>query len=419
MKLPNFKLPKSRRLNRHRFKTILFGLVGLIIVISVAAVFFGRPKLTVTPSPSSAVVFVNDEPYQPKMALKPGQTFQIFVGAPGFISKTGRLTARWFQSITRKITLQPIPKPTPIASEVRSIFVNQKTDELIALGEAGRTFQTIQLLPNNNYQVTAISKNIVPALQEPPILSPDWQLAIFRQTDGSVGLFDFKLYDLTNQEFHDWGSAIGDVAWRSDGQRLIYVIAPPGGERTLIKTDRDRHNLERLFDLKPEGIVNPALQWSQDQSVVALVANGNLYFLDPQTKILTKVVVDGVSSANLSPTNRQVAYTQNGELMLLSYRPVDPFSKSELDQKNIGRVIIATPIRTRLTAEASQTAYSQDGNRLLAIAKNHVYEIFTKTGFSYQVTASEGGNVEAIAMSNDDHHLYVIIGGTLYDWYLQ
>lgn len=419
MKLPNFKLAKSRRLNLRRIKTAVFGLVGLIIAVVIATYFYGRPKLKITPSPQSAVVFVNDEPYQPNLALRPGQSYQILVGAPGFISKTGQLTARWFQSVARKITLQPIPKPTPIAYDVQSIFVNQKTGELVALGQAGRTFQQIQLLPENNYQVTAISKSIVPDLKEPPILSPDFQLAVFRRADDSVGLFDFKLYDLTNQEFHDWGSGIGDVVWRSDGQRLIYVLAPPGGERTLVKTDRDRSHLERLFDLKPEGIVAPSLQWSQDQSVVAMVAKGNLYFLDPQTKILTKVVAGGVTSANLSRSSNQVAYTQNGELMLLPYRLVNPFSKSDQDQKNIGRVIIDTPIRTRLSAEASQTAYTRDGQRLLAIAKNHVYEIFTRTAFSHQITVNEGGEVEAIAISNDGHHLYVIVGGTLYDWYIQ
>lgn len=395
---------------------IVVAMIGLAVI---AQVFFGWPVITVSVSPPTAAVFLNDRPLQPGQRLKPGLTYRVLIGAPGYISQKLTIKARRFQPIKRQVVLAPAPQPTIAATGVAKIYVSRWTELNILIDAAQKTFYRLKLLPTNQYEVTAVSGQVIPDLKEAPILSPDFLLAIFRKTDGTTGLFDFKSYDLTSQEYHDWGGDLGDVAWRVDGQRLVYVLAPPGGERSLVKIDRDRGNLERIFDLRPEGLRDPTLEWSSDQQVIAMVSQGQLYFLDPLTKVLTKVISEGVQSAKLSPTSRQVAYTHNGQLKLLSYQVVDRFSTNPEVQKNIGRIIIDQPIETGRSAQAADGVWSKDGQRFLAIADRHVWEIFALTGASRPVTSNEPGPISDLDLSNDGHHLYVVINNNLYDWYIQ
>ncbi len=265
------------------------GILGLGLIVFFA--FFYRATLTITAQPDSAAIIVDETQVsgQFRGMLTPGE-HTLRVTAPGFIPYESILSLGVGEERQLSIALRPLPQPTTLTDQqVQFVVLDQERASLLYLAPEERT--AFRLFPDDLDE--PVLDEITPAVLEniaDMIWSPERQLA-FLKVNGATKLYDFKRYDLVNQEIRDWPGGIGSVDWRPDGEKVAYAFAPDTGERTIIRANRDNSEAERIFNFAATDIVNPIIAWSPDAKYLSVLTD-KLYLLDVFSKSLTELVTD-------------------------------------------------------------------------------------------------------------------------------
>jgi hypothetical protein len=299
-KLPGFKLPsiktaKLPTIQRPIIKLasvpwrIIFTILGVIIVVGVAAffLFFWKATVTITSTPIDALIQIADQSATGlmKAVLQP-KTYHLSVKRQDFIPYEIDLKLNVHEKRNLEITLRDIPTPMQLSDKLVQ-FMTLDPDRTSLLF----------LAPNQKIVYRLILKDLVhPTLDnitpDPGsiegitdfIWSPNRQLAFIKLHD-ITKQYDFKRYDLVNQETHDWPAGVGSIDWKPDGEKVAYDYEPVDGERTIIRATKDNSEQERIFNLLGTTITHPKLKWSPDSKQLSFVTT-ELHTLDTFSKEL-------------------------------------------------------------------------------------------------------------------------------------
>ena len=182
--------------------------------------------------------------------------------------------------------------------------------------------------------------------------SPTKELLLLRR-GRSVSLFDFKKYDFVSQSEVNFSNDVGDIAWAPDNSRIAYVFMPPGGERTLIFSDKTNQTIYRAADLRALGIENPYIAFSPDSTWLAIIPrnsdfNGNkIYLMNIYTKEV-KLVGDAGNQkeAIFSADSKKIIYsTFSTDPNNAMHRDLSLMKIDGSDKKSLGVGVKATNIR--------------------------------------------------------------------------
>lgn len=394
---------------------LLVGGSGIGLVLLVLLLVFWNPRLSVKINPATALVSVDGSAATSfPLRVAPG-SHKIEVSAAGYASQSQSLLLLPLSSKTLQFTLNLTPEAKLVVNDsVFALAAQPEQNLFYFLSNGGKTIFQL-LLGSSQFDQTAVpdQRAVTPATLPPlerVIFAPDFGVAVFKLKNGETGLYDFKRYNLVNQEYHAWGKTIGDVIWRPDGEKLVYYFEGPGGERSLMQTNRQNSPTERIFDLRGEGIANPQLGWSPDGNLITLVANGNLYVLDYPTKTLTKLISGGVSAAHFATNSNPLFYTQSGQLYLVSVQRVDPFAVTTA-AADIGKVVMGQPLNLGIQADARKIAFNPNQNQAFAVSNdNRVYAINLTSGQTKELAYKQPVNfsVSDLGISVDGATLFLL-----------
>lgn len=394
----------------------LSALVVFLIIFAVG-VYFYRPVLKVDGALEGAVITLDKTRVYPPVRTAPGR-HTIEITKPGYVPYrfSGKIAP--FSRFKLSLALRPLPSPKLVVSdEAFSMDFSPKDKKIFYLGEGGKTIYQLQFLPRQTNTEQKIERSaITPSTLSPLkkiVFSPNYQLAMFSRQDGDTGLYDFKKYDLLNQDYRSWGKDIGDLVWSPDGEQIAYYYAPKD-DGVLVISDRAHKKVERAYDLRSAGIGSsasdpqaPELAWSPDGKLILIVANNSLYLMDVSTKTLTRVVEAGVSEAIFSPDSRHLLYTRNQKLEYIEFELVNSLSGIPEDQENVGKIKVGEPVLIDLSAFAKKAVFTPDQNRVIAVGANGVYNVdLAKKNASRYFSAGEPGKIKDIGLSPDGKVLY-------------
>lgn len=397
------------------------------MVIIVLLLLLWNPWVSVKTVPTGAQIIFDNNAISGSARTKPG-SHQLIVKLNGYVDFNEDINLRPLSIFRKTIELKPIPEAKPLVDD--SVFALSATDsesQFYFLSQSDKTIFQMITKPTDNkgrdknsvvaenriVSKRAITPGTLPAIDR-VIFSPDFSLAIFKLKNGETGLYDFKRYNLVNQEYHPWNSNIGDIIWRPDGQKLIYYLEGTDGSKTLVQTPVDHQAEENVFDLRDVGIEKPQLAWSPSGELIALVSGGNLYTINYPVNAdrpLTKLVEGGVQNVRFSPDSDRLIYAQNNSLKTVSIKKVDAFDPSEVD--NVGYFRAGEPVDLGITATSANTAFSPDHQSIVVadtnskiylvdLKANKTKEIFYKTDSLVQI--------KNIGLSADGKVLYFLTG---------
>jgi len=272
------------------------------------------------------------------LKLKPG-TYKISIQKENYVSCEKEVTIARLKTINFKLDLKKIPIVEQVSPERIDNFylVN---NEIIILGNNGKTLDKLvepttksQAESKSAFDKKALTPDILTNITK-IIWHPTESLAILKiiqdkdklsstpfansnVADGKemTWLYDFKRYDLVNQEATFWGADIGDLVWAPNGEKVYYYLAPAGGEKTIVSASKSNQNLERILNLKESGIENPQISISPDGKYLTLIPRSKnyntnyVYLFEILTKKLTKLVSSGNNlEAKFSTDSKKVLY---------------------------------------------------------------------------------------------------------------
>jgi hypothetical protein len=326
------------------------------------------------------------------------------------------LQLRGGNRITKKINLKPLPKLTQL-SDSAALAQKFSTDSVAYLGNSRKTLFTTQASINGSGTIqTAEAKAMtldVFANVDKVIFSPDGQLA-FIKVGGDAYLYDFNKYAIVGQNMTKFGSDIDDIVWSPDQTRVAYYYAPPSGERSLIFSDLQNQNPQRVANFS--NIDNPGLQWSKSGDKILVVprndddSKNNIYLFDVYLKQLTALTSSGnILSASFINSGNSILY------FTASSDPNNPIksttSTMDLNGKNIKSLgIFANPEKTYFVSQSQVVfttyLFGEEEYLLVDFAKNKTVRIFFDKPKQFDISN--------IMFSADSKILYVAANGKLY-----
>jgi hypothetical protein len=279
LKLPNFKAPKLSTIQRPEikipripWKMVLMILGGLTIVgTAVFFVFFWKATITITSTPSDAQIQIADQSANGllKASLQP-KTYHLLISRQDFIPYEADLKLGIHEQKKLAVSLRDVPVPIQLSDKVvQFMALDSDRTSLLFLAPSQKTAYrlfikdlakpvTDEVTPPNLENLTDL------------IWSPNRQLAFMKFHDVTKQ-YDFKRYDLVNQETHDWPAGVGSIDWRPDGEKVAYAYEPTDGERTIIRATKDNGEQERILNMLGTTISHPKLKWSPDAKQISLV----------------------------------------------------------------------------------------------------------------------------------------------------
>lgn len=295
-------------------KKIIFVIVGVVAVVLIVLIFFSKGSLIVTSNPSENVALsVNGSLITAGQTnkLKAG-TYDVKAELADYIPYVKEIKLGMFSSKELKINLRVLPIPQK-AVEYKTQFSTLSEDgkSIYYLSNNGKTMYAIDNMKATDLLIMAVSPDFFSNVTD-IIWSPNRDLAIIKQNTKTL-LYDFKRYDLLHQEFYPFSSGIGNITWRSDGEKLLYYYAPEGGETTLIEANKDNTGMVRIYNFKDTTIRNPEIDWSPDQQNALLLFENKLYILDFFSKNLTPLLENTtITQVQFTPDNNILYVTSDG-----------------------------------------------------------------------------------------------------------
>ena len=290
-KLPTFERP-TIRLPRIPWKAVLL-IVGILLVVSITVffLFFWKATVTLTSTPVDAQIQLANQTATGSLntKLKPG-TYQLSVERQDFIPFKSSVTLKIHDKHIANIALRALPNPITLSDQlIQFMALDAERTSLLYLAPSQHTAYRLfikDLAKPVTDEITPANLNGITDF----IWAPSRQLAFMKLNDVTKQ-YDFKRYDLVNQETHDWPAGVGSIDWRPDSEKVAYDFEPAGGEKTIIRATKDNSEQERIFNLVGTTIEHPKLKWSPDSKFVSLVTT-QLHILDVFSKQLTPTAFD-------------------------------------------------------------------------------------------------------------------------------
>lgn len=291
IKLPNFKAPKlptiqrpDIKLPRVPWRVVLMILGGLTIsIIAIFFIFFWKATLTITSLPADAQIQIADQSAngQLKTSLPP-KIYHFSVTRQNFIPYQADLKLNIHEQKKITISLRDVPVPVQLSDKVvQFMTLDPERTSLLFLAPSQKTAYRLFIKDLAKPVVDEVTPASLEGITD-LIWSPNRQLAFMKFHDVTKQ-YDFKRYDLVNQETHDWPAGVGSIDWRPDGEKVAYAYEPADGERTIIRATKDNGEQERILNLLGTTITHPKLKWSPDAKQISLVTT-ELHTLDTFSK---------------------------------------------------------------------------------------------------------------------------------------
>lgn len=380
------------RLTNKKNTVIAVFLVALISSV-VAWGFIRKVPVKLAVEPASAKLLVDGEPVNSGEKIGFGSK-KIELSDEGFVPMIFEQNFRPFSSLILETKLRSLPQGAKLAD---GDFLRQDNKGKIFYRSGGK----IQLMvtPARALNITDEKFGSLSDI----VFSPDGLLAWVNFSDGANGIYDFNHYNITGQEFHKWDLGIVATAWlpsssatHPDQQKLIYLQ-----DGVLYRSNPLRTQVERLLDLKGENITQAEISYAFNEKAVLLVANNNLYILEPQTKTLSQVAQGGITSAVFTPNSQAVVYSQNNELIYQKFSVVNSFSQNPEDQKNIGKILVEKAVKLGLKAESKQGSFTKNGEFIIFAGKGVVKITLADDGVANFYHQSLPDNPNGLKLFND------------------
>lgn len=295
----------------------------IVIVLGIAtAVFFGffyQASLVINITPAEAEILVAGSQHRSneKIKLKPG-SYEIKITSPNYITYEKSTSLKIGQAKTLNIDLRAKPGTVKALQNKISFLTSGENDKsLFYLANDGKTLYQLNKIDQATPEIVAITPDIFNNLTN-VIFSPNRLLAILKK-DANNYLYDFNRYDLLHQEINDWGTGIGEMIWSPDGEQIVYYFAPENGEITLIRSNRDKTEEERIYNFKDTSIRNPHLRYSLDGQKI-LVFTDKVYLFDVYSKALAEVKEAGkVIYAGFTPDSQNIILETIDGLVIMDF----------------------------------------------------------------------------------------------------
>lgn len=303
-----------------KLKLIL--LIVLAILVVAAAVywfFFYQAKVFISTNPNSAKIEIAGLTAVGSLQtqLQPGN-YTLKITLSNYVPYEKNLTLKASQKFNFSLVLNHLPEPVKVI-DYPAWFVNPSEDgeSLLYLSKEGKTLYRIDNVASDSKQKPyAITPDVFQDVKE-IVWQPTRELALIKQAERWY-LYDFKRYDLLNQESQQWSEGIGKLAWSPDGAKVVYYYNPPEGEKTLIRANKDNSEMERFYNFKDTNITNPQIHWSSDGKKI-LVVDKSIFILDVYTKTLQQLKqFETVTAAQFTPDNQHIIYEKDGYLYLIN-----------------------------------------------------------------------------------------------------
>lgn len=406
------------------------GIVVVVLALGGLALVFYQPTLRVKTAPAPVFVYLDNKVVTPPLKIKPGQ-HNITLFSEGYVPYVIDKNIKPFSRLSLAITLRLLPVPKSMISDDNAFAASfdKGGGEFFYLGNNGQTIYKITILSEKDadgalqLERQKITPDSLPSINK-VLFSPDFAVAALKRADGDTGLYDFKKYDLLNQQYTSWGVNVGNVVWNQKGTYAIYYFAPPTGERTLIATNRSHSKIKRLVDLnKLAGITvsagaagTPQFAWSPDGKTLAFSAQGKLLALDISTLVLTKIAADGVTAVNYAPDSQHILYTQNGKLVWQEILPYNSLTENPQDQANAGKIKVAAPINIDVAADATKGVFTADNEHIIMIAQDGIKSIALSNQFVKPFYLQGVDKLQAatdLGLSKDGKTLFALVESEL------
>ena len=407
-----------------RWLWLILGLIFVALLI-ITGYFLYNPKVNISVTQKDARITIDNQKITGKTQIKPGK-HTIVISQSGFVPYTYTDNIKPFQNIEFQIDLRVLPQPKLVVEEkVFATSFSIAGDKFYYLGNDGKTLYEVKVLEatdgvEKKLEKTRITPDNLDNLAK-VIFSPEFDVAIFKYKNGETGLYDFKRYDLLNQEYKKWGDDIGDVAWSPDGKKALYYFAPKSGERSLVISDRAHSEIKRIRDLSNTEMIMPSndvdtpqIEWSPNGESASLLSKGNLYLIDIDTGNLSQVQAGQITSVKFAPDSKHLLFTKAGDLYYQDFQLVDALSGKKEDQDNVGKIAVVEAKKINLKAQASKGIFTKTGDKIVIISDDGLKEINSKTlEIAPFYLASKLTKVDDLGLSSDGNNLFILANDKL------
>jgi len=384
----------------------------LISAVIILAIVFGvwvlsNSFVSVKVSPRDASVFIDGESVDvnsfgfAKKRLSLGSHF-VKVELDGYVSVIKTLSLRRGSTNSQDIALKENPPVVDVAKNGQFLIKGNNPNEFFYLGNDGSAIYRTKVELNENGTIltsaNAVTNSNLFGIEE-IIWSPKKDLALFRKSDG-IYIFDFKKYDFVSQTETLWGENVGSIAWSPDNSKIAYYSTE---EKTLIFSNLDNSNKQRIVNLDEEGITNPKLVWSPDSEWLLLIPNNSskssnkIYLLNAYSKTLKKLTETGNNlDAVFSPDNNKVFYSSKS-------KAIDDPVISVIDKDGTDNFALGLSAETKdmcfLAGDDTLIAGTDGENPEESIFK---FDLKNNRQKDFSIKLSEGEPVNMLLTSNDN-----------------
>lgn len=379
-------------------RKILLIAVIVILVLGIGAFFlfyFNKGSLSLTVTPNDAEVSIDGAGLGKKQAyrlkLSAGEHV-LNINLQDHVPYNNKITIDAYQTKEINLELKGIPLAQK-ASDEKFEFISASPDEkdILALGNSGKTFYKIPVATSGQKQgetaSTPLNISSLEAISEKKlgniievIWNPANSLAILKVKnektlsgtdvykpelkDGitTTWLYDFKRYDLANQEISYLGDNIGDIVWTAKGDQIIYYNS---SNRSLYQAGPSNESPKLITKINK--ISNPQISISPNDKYLTLVprlttySQNFVYLVDLYSKEVKQIVKEGnQKGAIFSPKSDKILYATYTEDPLSSINSL--LSITDLNGENNETTNIKTTIENIAFVGEEGLVYGQLDN---------------------------------------------------------
>jgi len=356
---------KNLKANKLVFNAAIVG-GAVILALFIFLVFFLRVRISITVEPKNAIVTVDNAPLKVSngkaSASVPLGKHTIKVEADDHIGFKEEVSLSRGHNYSKKVTLSSAPAPIQIADGAANIamfnnqvFYQNTSDKLMYRVEITASSEVTAGQPQ---AITAkpISANKI-------LWSPTAEL-LFLRSGGSVNLFDFKKYDFLHQAEQLFSNDVGDIAWAPDNSRVAYVYMPPGGERTLIFSDKTNQTIYRAADLKALNIENPYIAFSPDSAWLVIIPR-NSNFADNKIYLMN-IYTKEIKAAGDAGNQKEAVFSSDSNKIIYSTFSSDPNNPAHRDL-SVMKLDGSDKKSLGIQAKATDVRYWSDSNKIFLL----------------------------------------------------
>ncbi|TSC92290.1 MAG: Uncharacterized protein CEN89_766 [Candidatus Berkelbacteria bacterium Licking1014_7] len=388
---------------------VLLVIIGIIILGLIYSIIFAKPRIIIQNLPTGAQIFFDGKETVKTTITTTAGIHYLKISQAGYTALDKSFDLSYFKKIQQDANLRPIPQAQQIVSQEIFSLDQDNKNVIYYLDNSNKTINQLKFSPN---QTNVIKTALTPTMSQEingVIFSPDFSLAILKLKNGETGLYDFARYDLLHQEYTPWGNNIGAVVWRPQTDKIIYWQTI-GQKKAITQADKKNSDPQNLIFLDDYDITpSPQLDISLDGKTLLIVADGNLYLFDLESKKAPSAAAEkNISNARFAPNSKTIAFTQDKKLKTVDFERKETISP---DPQKIGQFSIFPEKNLGVEANAQIVIFSPDSQKIIAyLGDKGLTEINIADGqsreFSYQ--NKENLKIDSFQISFDENLLYFL-----------